>query len=379
MGDEHFDDPLREAVRAGDAEALAAALLAPGVRVDHRDYAADVSALELAVSLGRLDFARTLLDHRADPGSWKVEERSALVAAARLPPALALEATRLLLDHGAPVPARSEAIRVAAEEGLEEVVELLLAEIDDEERGWPRRRLDEWLLRGAAVRGDIARVKTLLDAHPELLRDRELVAGVVEASSPASLHELIGPLGNAALPASLKAAFRAGVTDGWFQVLETLVRSADDATMVLESAIARRAENGARLLALAISRGARVDNRSGGVPLFLRLAQVHDAEGMQWLASHGADVHARDEAGNGAWAYSTLWAESVNAGTCRACLERLGVERSEWRGPLPLGVPPRRGDLPHGLETELWAVGVGCGIGVLVVVAVVALHLLGLL
>lgn len=97
-----LDTELLEAVLAGDAAAIEAAIARSPRELAVRSHAHGCNALELSLDLGRLEITELLLSSGADPNDG-TSDFSALSSALSLPDALRAPAVALLARHGVTV------------------------------------------------------------------------------------------------------------------------------------------------------------------------------------------------------------------------------------------------------------------------------------
>lgn len=160
------DAPLLEAVRSGDARAVAA-LLDAGAD-PNQVWRGDGTALIEAARRGRADLVALLLDHRADPNLMARGDGSPLIGAVR---SGRTEVVELLLargaDAGLAVRGDGDPLIAAAADGRLDLVRMLVAHGARIESFVPN---DETPLINAARSGDVATVAYLVELGADVNR-----------------------------------------------------------------------------------------------------------------------------------------------------------------------------------------------------------------
>ena len=372
------EDPLLEAVRVGDA-ARVRELVAGGAHLDGRDHAHEVTALELALTLGRFELAEALLAAGADPAAPSANDQSALSCAAVLDEPHARAWIERLLGAGAR-PTHASLV-AAASTGDPWRVDRQLAALP-EHGGARDEGLEGALLAGAVRRGPAAleaachRARGLPDAYLQWAFE------AAAATGQAAAWDAVLALGR---PDPVRAVHAGGLgwlRDGEARQLELLRRIATEhgraaAGQLLHLGLAGKGPDARcdALMELAVECGGDTEAKDvRDLTPLLAAADRHDVEAMRRLAALGADVGAVDSRGRGARSYVERWPESVRLAEARACLDALGVPP----GFVPFGLAESR-PAETGCGVELLAVGIGGVLALGIVAAVLVLHALGLL
>ena len=371
---EPLPEPLLEAVRTGDLEAVRRLLGGGTEGIDDRNHIYEHTALELAIAMERLDIARVLLDHGADPNAPSANDADALGVAVTLPRDEAHPLVELLLARGARP--TGPAILAAAGAGDLWATDRLLAALPPDAPA-DHDAVNGTLLAAAVRLRDADLVERVLarwgsplpDFHVQWAFEAAADTGHVE------MWERLLALGAPHPERALRAAVTGFARDGAAGQLEILGRVAAQGGPALAGSLFASAvtigqgpsERSEALVEVALRSGGDVDPPGGdGATALLRAADRHDVAQMRRLVELGADRHARDDAGRGLWEYVHRWPESVNLPAARAFLDELGIpEGDPWRDDRA----PPRGDGLAGC-----AVLVGLAIGVVIVLVVLLAH-----